>query len=112
MPDDLNWILTIVIGVFLPPILAYADRKNWSGTGRTLLAWGIAAVVAVIWAAVTGKLGLNRPTLETIGIVIAVTETSYNVLWKKVGAAADNGQIHAIIGYLFAKLTKMPTPPR
>jgi len=112
MPDGLESILTLVIGFLLPPVLAYADRRQWTSSQRTLLAWGLSAVVAVAWAAYTGKLGLNMPTAQTIGVIVLVSETCYNVFWRKLGGQAASPTISTLITQVTGRLTGRPEIPR
>lgn len=108
--NELDWLLTVVVGVILPPFAAYLTTKGVNKNVRVILGWGIAAVVAVIWAGVTSRLGTNWPTAETIGVILMATQTAYDRVWKPLGAAAGGLEAHKLVSYAALKLTGLPTP--
>ena len=108
--NELDWLLTVVVGVIIPPFAAYLTKFGMGKGARVGISWGLALVVSVIWAWQTDKLGPNWPTVETIGVILMATQTAYDRLWKPLGAGAGGVEVHKILTYVVARLTRMPVP--
>jgi len=84
-PSNLIWISGIV-GFFLPHLIALVNQSHWKTGLKSIIAFGICLVGAVVVTYATGDLDFHN-WAASAGVIFAAAQVSYKGLWRPTGAA-------------------------
>jgi len=77
----------VVVGLITPPLTAFVTQTKWTKRTRTLVSYGVSAILGFLTAIATGAIGESGADFATtVGAVVALAQVSYTTLWKHTGA--------------------------
>lgn len=84
-PDTLNQ-LSVVLGLLLPPVVAFIVKANWKRRTKQGVAIGLAALAAVFVSVTREGIGYDSVDafLHSVFVIIGVAQTFYVILWKTI----------------------------
>lgn len=86
MPNDLQSQYAMLVGFFLPPLIALILQHQWPTRLKTIVAFALVLLASIGTAYFENRLDLHQ-LLPTVFTVLTMTVTSFKALWQPTGAA-------------------------
>jgi uncharacterized membrane protein YqaE (UPF0057 family) len=78
----------LVVGFFLPPLLAVIQQPGFSKPVKAMLTFVVCLLMSIVTLALDDTVGLNFQSWVTSSLMILVTTiATYQSLWKPTGIA-------------------------
>jgi len=77
---------SVLVGAFLPALVAFVNRAEWASWIKGLVALGTSALAGTVTALLSGEF-TGTSWLTAIGVVFASAQASYALWWKTSGIA-------------------------
>lgn len=85
-------LIGLVLGIFLPGLIAIIQRRKWPDLVRTLVAYAVYVLTTALTMWFTASMGDPpedaRAWVRLFLIILATAYTSFAVVWKPTGLAA------------------------
>lgn len=81
--DTESWGL--LVGVFLPLLVAVVQQPHWTPSVRWAVGWGCAIVAGALTCLANGTLGDGATVLRTCAVVLVAAQAAH-AGWKSSGA--------------------------
>jgi hypothetical protein len=78
--------LALLIGFLLPHIISLVNQQHWSPGLKSIVAFGVCVVAAIVTVWAKGTLDLHHLS-ATLGIIYLMARSSYAGLWKPLGVS-------------------------
>ncbi|MDQ6661204.1 MAG: hypothetical protein M3Z24_09600 [Chloroflexota bacterium] len=87
--DAVREIAPFLVGMFLPPLLMFVIRPQWSGLLKFAGAFAPALLLGIVTSAWAGELALGMPdaliaVIIDTSLVYAGSQLAYRLFWKPV----------------------------